>query len=66
MAILSSVIGRVRSILAVVRRVVGVPDYDAYVAHVHAHHPDATPLGKQAFMQKCWEDRYTRPGNRCC
>lgn len=58
-----SVVARV---LAVIRRIVGVPDYDAYVRHVRAHHPDATPLDANAFLKKCWEDKYTKPGNRCC
>ena len=56
----------VARILAVIRRIVGVPDYDAYVAHVHAHHPEAEPLTQNAFLQKCWEDKYTKPGNKCC
>ena len=56
----------VARILAVVRRIVGVPDYDAYVAHVHAHHPGTEPLTQNAFLTKCWEDKYTKPGNKCC
>jgi uncharacterized short protein YbdD (DUF466 family) len=53
-------------ILSVIRRIVGVPDYDAYLAHFSAHHPGASPLSRNAFLQKCWEDKYTKPGNRCC
>jgi uncharacterized short protein YbdD (DUF466 family) len=56
----------VARVLAVIRRIVGVPDYDAYVAHLHAHHPGTEPLGQNAFLQKCWEDKYTKPGNKCC
>lgn len=56
----------IERILAVIRRIVGVPDYDAYVAHLHAHHPETTPLAQDAFLKKCWEDKYTKPGNRCC
>ena len=35
---------RVERAANVVRRIIGVPDYDRYVAHVHAHHPDVTPM----------------------
>jgi uncharacterized short protein YbdD (DUF466 family) len=52
--------------LTVVRRVIGVPDYDTYLAHVIAHHPDTVPMSQQAFIHKCWEDKYSRPGHRCC
>ena len=34
---------------AAARLAIGVPDYDAYVAHVRAHHPDATPMTREAF-----------------
>jgi uncharacterized short protein YbdD (DUF466 family) len=50
----------------VVRRVIGVPDYDRYVAHVRAHHPGAEPMSEQEFVQQRLVDRYSRPGNRCC
>ena len=50
----------------VVRRLIGVPDYDRYVAHVRAAHPGCEPLPRDAFMRKRMEDRYSRPGTRCC
>jgi uncharacterized short protein YbdD (DUF466 family) len=53
-------------VLAAVRRIVGVPDYDAYLVHHRLHHPGDESLSQDAFMRKCWEDRYARPGNRCC
>ena len=59
-------IAAVERVLAVIRRIVGVPDYDAYVEHLHAHHPGAEPLNRNDFLKKCWEDKYTKPGNRCC
>jgi uncharacterized short protein YbdD (DUF466 family) len=53
-------------VLAVVRRIVGVPDYDAYLAHARRHHPDAEPLSREAFVRESWDAKYSRPGNRCC
>ena len=50
----------------VVRRIVGVPDYERYVSHMRAHHPDATPLTCEEFTQQRMADKYSRPGSRCC
>ena len=52
--------------LDVVRRIVGVPDYDAYVRHMRRHHPDTEPVTHDAFLRTCWEEKYSRPGHRCC
>jgi uncharacterized short protein YbdD (DUF466 family) len=52
--------------LAVIRRIVGVPDYDAYLKHLRTHHPETVPPTREQFLQKCWEDKFSRPGNRCC
>jgi uncharacterized short protein YbdD (DUF466 family) len=50
----------------VLRRVIGVPDYDTYVAHVRTHHPDAEPMTREEFTRQRLADRYSRPGSRCC
>lgn len=57
---------RVERAAGVVRRVIGVPDYDLYVAHVRAHHPGTEPLSRDEFVQQRLMDKYSRPGNRCC
>jgi uncharacterized short protein YbdD (DUF466 family) len=51
---------------AVLRRVVGAPDYEGYLAHVRAHHPDVEPLGRDEFYLARLEERYSKPGARCC
>lgn len=51
---------------AIVRRIIGVPDYDRYVAHVRAAHPGATPMTCEEFTQERLKDRYSKPGTRCC
>jgi uncharacterized short protein YbdD (DUF466 family) len=51
---------------AVLRRVIGAPDYECYVAHVRARHPGAEPLGWADFYRARLEERYNRPGARCC
>jgi uncharacterized short protein YbdD (DUF466 family) len=55
-----------RRTAAVLRRVIGVPDYDRYVAHVRHAHPGATPLSREEFEHARLEDRYSKPGQRCC
>ncbi len=50
----------------VVRRIIGVPDYERYVAHVQRHHPEQVPLTRDAFARDMLTRRYAQPGNRCC
>jgi uncharacterized short protein YbdD (DUF466 family) len=56
----------IRQAAHIVRRVVGVPDYDTYLAHLRECHPAAVPLTRQEFERARLEDRYSRPGQRCC
>lgn len=57
---------RVERAACVVRRIIGVPDYDRYVAHVRARHPGTEPLAYEEFVRQRLADRYNRPGTRCC
>jgi uncharacterized short protein YbdD (DUF466 family) len=51
---------------AILRRIIGVPDYDGYLAHVRACHPETVPMSRADFERSRLEDRYSRPGQRCC
>lgn len=55
-----------RRAAAVVRRIVGVPDYERYVAHVRDRHPGTVPMSRDDFVRARLEDRYSKPGQRCC
>jgi uncharacterized short protein YbdD (DUF466 family) len=57
---------RVQRVLDVVRTVIGAPDYNRYVEHMHAHHPECSVASRDEFMQQRLESRYSRPGSRCC
>lgn len=57
---------RVERAAKVLRYIIGVPDYDRYVAHVRTHHPDATPMCRTDFERMRITDKYSRPGGRCC
>jgi uncharacterized short protein YbdD (DUF466 family) len=46
--------------------VIGVGDYDAYLAHMQAKHPDVTPLDRAGFVAARQEARFAGGGMRCC
>ena len=62
----ASVKERLQRVAAIVRRVIGVPDYERYVAHVRACHPDREPMTRLQFEESRMHDKYSRPGQRCC
>ncbi|MBN9480276.1 MAG: YbdD/YjiX family protein [Bordetella sp.] len=46
---------------------IGQPDYDAYVAHAKATHPDQVPLDRTAFFRLHEARRFGEGGGfRCC
>ena len=64
---------KVRHFLACVcdsaRLMVGVPNYDAYVAHMAATHPDTSPMNYAEFFRDRQAARYGAARNggfRCC
>lgn len=57
---------RIRRVLSIVRRIVGVPDYDTYLAHMHRKYPDCTPMDARTFERERLAEKYKRPGSRCC
>ena len=57
---------RLRQAATVVRRIVGAPDYERYVAHVRECHPDHVPMSREEFWRERLESRYSKPGARCC
>jgi uncharacterized short protein YbdD (DUF466 family) len=57
---------RASAIRAVLIRILGVPDYDVYLAHHAAAHPHCTPVSRERFMSERLTERYSRPGAKCC
>ena len=51
---------------AVVRRIIGAPDYSAYLAHMAARHPESAVLTQAEFLDEQLTARYSTPGSRCC
>jgi uncharacterized short protein YbdD (DUF466 family) len=56
----------VKRVAAIARRVAGVPDYEAYVAHVRTRHPGREVLSRGEFFAARIEARYRGSGGRCC
>ncbi len=54
------------TLATILRRIIGAPDYETYREHLRAHHPTEEPLTEEAFIRQRLEDRYSRPGSRCC
>ena len=51
---------------SVVRRVIGAPDYERYLAHVQRAHPGTTPLTQRQFVRDAMARRYGKGASRCC
>jgi uncharacterized short protein YbdD (DUF466 family) len=50
---------------SVIRTILGVPDYERYLAHVRVAHPEEQPLSEKEFFRRQLEGR-AKPGSRCC
>ena len=50
------------------RLMVGLPEYDTYLAHMERTHPDQAPMDYEAFFRERQEARYGGAGKRggCC
>ena len=58
-----------RSIAQTARLMVGVPDYEAYVAHRQKDHPGEPVMSYEAFFRERQSSRYGANGgkiSRCC
>ena len=48
------------------RLMVGLPDYDTYVAHMRATHPDREPMTYEEFFRERQNARYGSGAGKCC
>jgi uncharacterized short protein YbdD (DUF466 family) len=48
------------------RLMCGLPDYDAYVAHLRTRHPGQDIPSYEAFFRERQDARYGRNAQRCC
>jgi uncharacterized short protein YbdD (DUF466 family) len=59
----SSFLTRASSLL---RAMLGAPDYARYLQHMRAAHPGDRMMSETEFNHARMNDRYNRPGSRCC
>ena len=59
-------LARARQLAATCRQLVGIPDFDRYLAHMAATHPGEPALSEREFHARAIDRRYGagRPG--CC
>ena len=57
---------RLLGCLTGVRRVVGMPDYEAYVHHLRNAHPTRPVPSEREFFDLYLETRYGNGPTRCC
>lgn len=47
------------------RLAVGIPDYEAYAAHMRSHH-QREPMDRETFFRERMTARYGKGRSRCC
>lgn len=55
-----------RGLLAAIRRVLGMPDYQAYLRHLRAHHPGCRLPTEREFFDEFVRAKYSGGPTRCC
>jgi uncharacterized short protein YbdD (DUF466 family) len=48
------------------RKIFGVPEYDAYLAHFRTAHPGEVPLNRGDFLAWALERKHAGTAARCC
>jgi uncharacterized short protein YbdD (DUF466 family) len=48
-----------------IRRLSGDDAYERYLRHLAQHHPEQTPLSREAFFKE-WQDNKWKDVKRCC
>jgi uncharacterized short protein YbdD (DUF466 family) len=48
------------------RRIIGAPDYQAYLVRHQQIHPDVIPMNEKEFFRFAIDRRYAKAGPRCC
>ena len=48
------------------RLMIGLPDYDGYVAHMRATHPDRPVMTYEEFFRERQDARYRGRVGKCC
>jgi uncharacterized short protein YbdD (DUF466 family) len=63
---MASLAGGMQTLRQSLRLMVGVPEYDTYVAHMHNKHPGQPVMPYQEFFRERQDARYGSKVSRCC
>lgn len=55
-----------RRIVTTVKRIAGMPNYEAYVEHLRERHPECAIPDEREFYDLYLKQRYEGGGMRCC
>ena len=47
-------------------QIFGIPDYERYLAHMRSSHPGDRVMTETEFDHTRMNDRYNKPGSKCC
>jgi uncharacterized short protein YbdD (DUF466 family) len=53
-------------VAAVFRKIAGMPDYEAHLAHLRQHHPECPIPTRREFYESHLRSRYGGGPTRCC
>jgi uncharacterized short protein YbdD (DUF466 family) len=57
---------RLDAVLHIIRRIMGMPDYQVYVEHLRRRHPDQRVPTEREFYESYLQSRYGDAPTRCC
>ncbi len=62
----SGAIGSVRRIVSMIRRIAGMPEYDAHLEHLRRTHSDRPIPTEREYFEEFVRCRYEDGPTRCC
>lgn len=63
---LGDIAARVATLVTSVRRIFGMPDYQAYLCHLRTHHPEQPLPTEREYFDLYVQSRYGDGPTRCC
>jgi uncharacterized short protein YbdD (DUF466 family) len=54
------------ALLAAIKRIVGMPNYEAYLEHLRTHHPECQLPNEREYFDDYLKGRYGSGFSRCC
>jgi len=57
---------RAERFIAALKRVTGMPNYEAYLEHLRMHHPDSPVPSEREYFDEYLKGKYGGGFGRCC